>query len=145
MKKALLLLSVVLLLGSCATAKWPSQKFIDKYNYQEIVMGGEKPEKGDETRPMYPGGFSGIMKQIQKEFKYPKEARNRGIEGKVYVAFTIDIDGYLDEVKVLRSPDPILSKESVRIIKTLDRFIPGVQRGKPVRVMYTLPINFMLM
>lgn len=67
-----------------------------------------------------------------------------GIQGKVYIQFVIERDGSITDVKVLRGVDASLDKEAVRVVKAMPKWKPGKQRGKPVRVSYTLPINFQL-
>lgn len=67
-----------------------------------------------------------------------------GIQGKVYIQFVIEKDGSITDVKVVRGVDASLDKEAVRVVKAMPKWKPGKQRGKPVRVSYTLPINFQL-
>lgn len=67
-----------------------------------------------------------------------------GISGKVYIQFVIEKDGSITDVKVARGVDSSLDKEAVRVVKSMPKWTPGKQRGKPVRVAYTLPINFQL-
>ena len=97
-----------------------------------------------ENMPEFPGGDLGLMKYIQKNVKYPPIAKEYNITGKVYVSFIIEKDGSVSEVKVVRGVDKNLDAEAIRIIKSLPKYKAGKQRGKPVRVMLTLPINFQL-
>ena len=81
---------------------------------------------------------------IAKNTKYPKAALERKAEGKVFVQFVIEKDGRVTNVRVLRPVDPDLDREAVRGVSSMPRWIPGRQRGKVVRVSYTVPINFQL-
>ena len=84
-----------------------------------------------------------IQEHIKKNFQYPEVAQEMGIQGRVNVMFTIDKDGSITNVK-MRGPDANLEKEAARIISKLPRMIPGKQRGKPVRVPFSVPITFRL-
>lgn len=95
-----------------------------------------------EDMPMFPGG--NVQKWIAKNVKYPVLAMENGIQGKVYIQFVIEKDGAITDVKVIRGVDASLDKEAVRVVKSMPKWKPGKQRGKPVRVSYTLPINFQL-
>lgn len=95
-----------------------------------------------EDMPSFPGGD--VTKWISKNVKYPVLAMENGIQGKVYIQFVIEKDGSITDVKVVRGVDASLDKEAVRVIKSMPKWKPGKQRNKPVRVSYTLPINFQL-
>lgn len=97
-----------------------------------------------ENMPVFPGGDLGLMKYIQKNVKYPPIAKEYNITGKVYVQFIVDKSGTVTNVKVVRGVDKNLDAEAVRVVKSLPKYKPGKQRGKPVRVMFTIPINFTL-
>tara|TARA_B100000900_G_scaffold245696_1_gene208938 strand:- start:26115 stop:26768 length:654 start_codon:yes stop_codon:yes gene_type:complete len=97
-----------------------------------------------ENMPEFPGGDLGLMKYIQKNVKYPPIAKEYNITGKVYVQFIVDKSGIVTNVKVVRGVDKNLDAEAVRVVKSLPKYKPGKQRGKPVRVMFTIPINFTL-
>ena len=97
-----------------------------------------------ENMPEFPGGDLGLMKYIQKNVKYPPIAKEYNITGKVYVQFIVDKSGTVTNVKVVRGVDKNLDAEAVRVVKSLPKYKPGKQRGKPVRVMFTIPINFTL-
>jgi len=84
-----------------------------------------------------------MQHHVANNFKYPELALEMGIYGRVFVMFTIDRDGSITRIKT-RGPDKILEKEAERIIKTLPKMIPGKQRGKPVPVPFSLPINFVV-
>ena len=97
-----------------------------------------------ENMPEFPGGDLGLMKYIQKKVKYPPIAKEYNITGKVYISFVVDKSGSVTNVKVVRGVDKNLDAEAVRVIKSLPKYKPGKQRGKAVRVMFTVPINFTL-
>ena len=88
--------------------------------------------------------FQVVQKWIAKNVKYPMIAQENNIQGKVFVQFVIEKDGSVSDVKVARSVDPSLDKEAIRVVKAMPKWKPGKQRGKPVRVSYTVPINFQL-
>jgi protein TonB len=85
-----------------------------------------------------------IMELVAKEVKYPREAREMGVQGKVYVNFIIEKDGHISNIQIVRSVDQYLDAEARRVIKTIPRMKPATQRGKPARMTMTMPINFVL-
>ena len=95
-----------------------------------------------EDMPQFPGG--NVQRWISKNVKYPILAQENGIQGKVFIQFVIEKDGSITDVKVMRGVDASLDKEAIRVVKSMPKWKPGKQRGKPVRVSYTLPINFQL-
>ncbi|MBS9767279.1 MAG: energy transducer TonB [Flavobacteriaceae bacterium] len=97
-----------------------------------------------EKMPEFPGGIKALLGYIGKHMKYPQIAADNGIQGRVYLKFVVEKDGSVGEVVVLRSPDKLLEKEAVRVVKTIPKFRPGMQRGKAVRVWYQLPVTFRL-
>ena len=97
-----------------------------------------------EVDPSFPGGTAALYKLIAKSVKYPEGARSNGVSGKVYVRFVINQKGEVENASVYRGVDPLLDREAVRVIEALPRWNPGTQRGKPVKVWFTLPINFQL-
>lgn len=82
-----------------------------------------------------------ILKYVSKEFKFPEMARQMGIQGRVYVNFVIEKNGTISNVDVVRGVDPLLDDEAVRVVNELPKMTPAKQRGKPVRMSFTLPIN----
>ena len=97
-----------------------------------------------EDMPEFPGGDLGLMKYIQKNVKYPPIAKEYNITGKVYVQFIVNKSGSVTNVKIVRSVDKNLDAEALRVVRSLPKYKPGKQRGKPVSVQYTIPINFTL-
>ncbi|TXN37142.1 energy transducer TonB [Flagellimonas hymeniacidonis] len=84
-----------------------------------------------------------VQEHVRQNFKYPQSALEMRITGKVYVQFVIDSQGRVKDIQK-RGPDRLLEKEAVRIIAALPTVKPGVQRGKPVKVKYSIPINFVV-
>jgi len=97
-----------------------------------------------ENMPEFPGGTNEMRKFIATNIIYPEIAKENGITGKVYVQFVVNGKGKIEQVKVVRGVDPSLDKEAIRVIKSLPTWKPGKQRGKPVKVSFTVPINFQL-
>lgn len=98
-----------------------------------------------ESMPEFPGGQQQLFKFINENVKYPVIAQENGIQGRAVCQFVVNKDGSIVDVVVVRtSGDASLDKEAVRVIKSMPKWTPGKQRGKPVRVKYTVPINFRL-
>ena len=98
-----------------------------------------------EQMPEFPnGGMAGLMQYLSKNIKYPTIAQENGTQGRVTVQFVVNKDGSIVDAKVLRGVDPYLDKEAVRVIMGMPKWKPGMQRGKPVRVKYTVPVMFRL-
>ena len=97
------------------------------------------------TMPRFPGGTDGLMNYLSTHIRYPKAAQDNNIQGKVVIQFVVEKDGSIGEVRVARSVDHDLDQEAVRVCKSLPKFFPGENAaGEPVRVWYTLPVNFKL-
>jgi len=97
-----------------------------------------------EDMPEFPGGELALRKWIANNIKYPVIAAENGIQGKVYVQFVVDKNGAITNARIARGVDPSLDQEALRVVNNLPKWKPGMQRGKPVRVSYTVPINFQL-
>ncbi|MFA5470212.1 MAG: M56 family metallopeptidase [Bacteroidales bacterium] len=97
-----------------------------------------------EEMPQYPGGEKALMEYISKSIRYPTKALENGISGKVICSFVIDSKGKVTNIQVIRSIDPDLDREAVRVIENMPDWTPGKQRGKIVPVRYTMPIIFKL-
>lgn len=95
-----------------------------------------------EEMPVFPGGDSALLAYISRNIKYPETAKANKIEGRVIVRFCVTDIGGIDRVTVLKGIDPELDAESVRVVKSLPKFKPGKQGGKPVNVWYMVPITF---
>lgn len=92
----------------------------------------------------YPGGKQGILRHIEENLKYPESAKNQKIEGSVTVEYTIETDGSVDDINVIKSDHPVLEDEAKRVIKLLDKWIPSSKKGKPIKTKYKQVINFKL-
>ena len=117
----------------------------------EVLNVVEEEEESSQTiftvveeMPDFPGGQAELLKFIAKSIKYPVIAQENGIQGRVICAFVVNKDGSVVDAEVLRGVDPSLDKEALRVIGTMPKWKPGKQRGKPVRVKYTVPITFRL-
>ena len=89
-------------------------------------------------------GDAGLRAYIAKSIKYPSIAKEMTIQGKVFVQFVVDKKGNVSDAKVVRGVDKSLDKEALRVIRSLPKYQPGLQRGEPAKVIYTIPINFVL-
>ena len=125
-----------------------------KGNLDEMIAVGYKSEtQGEEQgeiyqvveeQPEFPGGMDELMKFMQTNIRYPKEAQERGLQGRVIVQFVVNKDGSICDEQVVKSVDPQLDAEAIRIIRSMPNWTPGKQRGEPVRVRFTLPVTFRL-
>jgi len=97
-----------------------------------------------ETMPSFPGGEAELFKFLSTNVKYPVIAQENGIQGRVICQFVVNKDGSIVDVEVVRAVDTSLDKEAIRVIKSMPKWTPGKQRGKAVRVKYTVPVNFRL-
>ena len=97
-----------------------------------------------EEMPEFPGGMGECMKFLAKNIKYPTVAQENGVQGRVIVQFVVNRDGTIVDPVVMRGVDPYLDKEALRVISMMPKWKPGKQRGKEVRVKYTVPVMFRL-
>ena len=97
-----------------------------------------------EEMPKFPGGEKALMDYVSNNVKYPEEAKNKNIAGRVFVSFVVEKDGSIGEVKVLRGIGGGCDEESVRVISDMPKWKPGKQKGEAVRVSYQIPIMFKL-
>ena len=97
-----------------------------------------------EQMPSFPGGDAELMKFLSTHIKYPVVAEENGIQGRVIATFVVERDGSITDVKVIKSVDPSLDKEAIRVLKSMPKWIPGKQNGSTVRVKYTVPVTFKL-
>lgn len=126
----------------------------DQNQVQEVIQAPvavieEDPEenvvfKVVEEKPSFPGGDKALMQFLSENIKYPIIAQENGIQGRVYVEFTVRKDGTIDDVQVVRSADPSLDKEAIRLVKSMPNWNPGKQRGKAVHCKFWLPVVFKL-
>ena len=117
---------------------------------KEVVVD-EKPKEEEtkvfdvvEQMPSFPGGPSALMQYLSSNIKYPVVAEENGVQGRVVCTFVVEKDGSITDVRVIKSVDPSLDKEAVRVVKGMPKWIPGKQNGSAVRVKYTVPVTFRL-
>jgi TonB family protein len=97
-----------------------------------------------EVMPEFPGGEQALMKFVSSNVHYPEEAKDKGIEGRVFVSFVVEKDGSVTEVEVRKGIGKLCDEEAARVVKAMPKWKPGMQNGKPVRVHYNLPFFFKL-
>ncbi|NLX65916.1 MAG: TonB family protein [Bacteroidales bacterium] len=95
-----------------------------------------------EEQPTFPGGNAAMMRFLSDNIKYPVVAQDNGIQGRVIVNFVVEKDGRLSDFNVVRSIDPLLDAEALRVLESMPNWTPGKQRGEAVRVRFTLPVVF---
>lgn len=124
-------------------------EFIDISELDNIEV--EPEEEVDDTpfmvvedMPEFPGGTAALLEYLKKNIKYPAICREQGIQGRVLVSFIVNKDGSIVDAEVVKPINPSLDKEALRVISGMPKWKPGAQRGKPVRVKYTVPVNFRL-
>ncbi len=127
MKKTIILLTAVIL----------SMTSFAQYDDEEPLLISEQ-------MPRYQQGEKALRSTIAKNIEYPSEAVEKGIEGIVYTRFVVTETGDVGKIEVQRGVHPLLDAEAVRVLKTLGKFTPGMQKGKPVAVWMSLPISFQL-
>lgn len=116
----------------------------------EVKQVAKVPTQGDEIfnvveqMPEYPGGMEELMKFLQRNVKYPKEAQEQGKQGRVVVQFVVNKDGSITDAKIVKSVDPQLDAEALRVVNAMPNWTPGKQRGKEVRTYFTIPVTFRL-
>ena len=97
-----------------------------------------------EQMPEFPGGYKALMKYIGQNMRYPEEAKKAGTQGRVVVQFLVNKNGAISDVSVLHSVDRLLDAEAVRLVRSMPKWKPGMQKGKAVTVKYTIPMMFRL-
>lgn len=117
--------------------------------YVAPVVEEEDPEEQQifqivEEMPEFPGGMAECLKFLAKNLKYPTIAQENGVQGRVIIQFVVNKDGSIVDPVVARGVDPYLDKEALRVVSTMPKWKPGKQRGKEVRVKYTVPVSFKL-
>lgn len=116
----------------------------------EIIVPHNNNEDEDriyvivEENPRFPGGEEACMLWLAENIVYPETCVEQGIQGRVYAQFVIEKDGSLTNIKIVRSPHQDLSEEAIRVLADMPKWKPGIQRGKPVRAKYSLPVYFRL-
>lgn len=126
------------------TASPTEQQDINRIQAKGISVSSSRILKVAEVQPKFPGGISELMKFLQKNVKYPSICQQQGIQGRVVVQFVIDENGNIVNPKVSKKVNPYLDREALRVISSMPSWEPGMQRGKAVRVRYSLPVTFRL-
>ena len=116
------------------------------------VIAQPEPPKEEETKvfdvvevmPSFPGGQAALFEWLSKNIKYPVVAEENGVQGRVIVTFVVERNGSITDVQVVKSVDPSLDKEAVRVVKAMPHWIPGKQNGSAVRMKFTVPVTFRL-
>ena len=112
---------------------------------KDTLMPDEPVFEVVEQMPEFPdGGMAGLMEYFKKNLRYPEEAKKAGMQGRVVVQFLINKNGAISDASVLRSVDRLLDAEAVRLVRSMPRWKPGMQKGKAVTVKYTVPVLFKL-
>lgn len=116
---------------------------------ETTVVGYHTPVAGEvydvvDKMPEFPGGMTGLMQYLSKNIRYPAEAQTKGIQGRVTVAVIINTEGKAVNASIVRSVDPSLDAEALRVASTMPDWVPGTKDGKPVNVKYTFPVTFRL-
>ena len=97
-----------------------------------------------EVMPQFPGGPAAMLQYMAMNIRYPKEASDKNVEGRVIAGFVVEKDGSISDARVVKSVDPLLDAEALRVVNSMPNWTPGMQDGKPVRVKYTIPVTFRL-
>ena len=130
MKKLTLILATLLMTASYTTAQ-------ENYNNDEFICGtfiGKSPE--------FPGGTDSLFKFLESNLIYPEDAKKDSIQGRVICRFTIDTDGSITDIRVLRSVHPSLDAEAVRVISAMPKWVPAETDGKKTRCKFVFPVVF---
>ena len=131
------------------SVEWVDLDFMDTVDPDEFDILDLEPETESvfmivETQPEYPGGADALKQFVSENVRYPKELMQRGITGRVLVSFVINKDGSVVEPEIVKSAHPLMDAEGLRLVSIMPKWKPGTQRGQPVRVKYTMPVNFRL-
>lgn len=118
-------------------------------NPTDVIEVGPEPDEDIpfvvvEDMPEFPGGTTALLEYLRKNIKYPAICRENNVQGRVLITFIVDKDGSIKDAEVVKVVNPYLDKEALRVINNMPKWTPGKQRGKAVRVKYTVPVNFRL-
>lgn len=117
---------------------------------QNTAVGTFTPASEDkvfdvvEQMPQFSGGIEALLKYLAENVRYPKEAEDKCLQGRVIATFVVEKDGSISRAKVVKSVDPLLDEEALRVVNSMPNWTPGRQNGEPVAVKYTIPISFRL-
>lgn len=132
--KKLIILSLMALFGLTTVS---AQKTV-------VAQKNQKVFDVVEQMPEYPGGIQALFEYLSQNVKYPSDAENQKVEGRVIATFIVETDGTINNVEVVKPVFPSLDAEAIRVLSAMPKWTPGKQSGKEVRVKYTVPINFNL-
>ena len=130
---------------SLEVEEWDTEGFVEP-NFDEVVEDEDRPGVYMivEQMPEFPGGDKSLFQFIADNTKYPADAKEKGIKGRVFVNFIVEPDGSVSDIRVLRGIGGGCDEEAVRIVESMPKFKPGMQNGEAVRVSYTVPVIFRL-
>lgn len=113
-------------------------------NAQKTVVSQSKQNVYDtvEQMPEFPGGMPAMIEFLQTNLKYPSDAKKQNVGGRVLVMFVVETDGSISNVRLAKKVFPSLDAEAVRVVKAMPKWNPGKEKGKPVRVNFSLPVVF---
>ena len=132
--KKLIILSLMALFGLTTVS---AQKTV-------VAQKNQKVFDVVEQMPEYPGGIQALFEYLSQNVKYPADAENQKVEGRVIATFIVETDGTINNVEFVKPVFPSLDAEAIRVLSGMPKWTPGKQSGKEVRVKYTVPINFNL-
>ena len=124
-----------------------------EHDYGDVVVihHVQKEDSGNngifysvEQQPEFPGGMAELMKYLEKNLRYPQICKEQGVQGRVFLQFVVNTDSTISNIEVVKSVNPHLDKEALRVVSSMPKWVPGRQYGKPVRVRFILPITFRL-
>lgn len=143
MRYAIILLTIIFFAFSPVSTSTYGQKLNNTF-YKSNKSPLDKSRRGleEESPAAFPGGQAALMHWLSSNIRYPEEAYQKGIEGKVTVRFVVEKDGSVSGVTVLKGITPDLDAEAIRLIKRMPKWIPGMILGEPVRSYFTLPVTF---
>ena len=114
------------------------------YHEQKEVSTEKEFVFCSERQPEFPGGMAELIKYLKKNLRYPQICKEQGVQGRVIVQFVVNPDSTLSDFNVIKSVNPHLDKEALRVVSSMPKWKPGEQRGKPVSMRMTLPVTFRL-
>ena len=132
--KKLIIMSLMVLFGLTTVS---AQKTV-------VAQKNQKVFDVVEQMPEYPGGIQALFEYLSQNVKYPADAENQKVEGRVIATFIVETDGTINNVEVVKPVFPSLDAEAIRVLSGMPKWTPGKQSGKEVSVKYTVPINFNL-
>lgn len=143
---AALPIAALMMMFGCKPAKAQvyDNKTVTATEKSIVQQGDNSIEEEPDTYPEFFGGVESLYSFIAANIRYPKKAKENGIQGTVYVRFVVKADGSISDVNVLRGIGAGCDEEAVRVVKAMPRWKPGTKNGKPINTQYTIPITFKL-